>query len=635
MNLRKFTIRKLLYFSAAIILTSITIFTSIFFVQQNTSRHDKELLQSIERINQYNLKMQLAKDEFLFRDAYNSQLYQTNSSINSRKMDSLTTLTLQELKYLEQNFGNQQIAEIKKQITLYHQNFNSFKNLVITRGFKDYGLEGELRTKIHMVEKTVNLKADYRLMSNMLMLRRHEKDYIIRRDTSYLRKFSDAAKVALQYASNNYGGTKSEISQQLIDYSKLFQEYALIDEKIGRNDNLGALAELNNQSELYTQQLEQITKELATKILKNNFKAHLSMLLLIMAVSILVLLIFAKISRHITKTIKSIQSIIKKLGKGELPKPIAIIGNDEFSNMENSINDLSIALKNTRDFAIEVGNGNFYSEVNVFGNTGELGSRLLEMRKKLMEVAIQQENNIKENQRRSWLNENLAKTADLLRANNSDTTSICFEFIHHIIKATDALQGGVFLLTKSEEDGKEYLDLIASYAYDRRKYINKRFEKYEGIIGACLYEKDLVFITDIPKDYTHLTTGLGIANPSCIVVVPLLTDMDETIGVLEIASHKIIDDIQVEFLKKGCQNLASSLKFFNMISENEKIIAQMKLQTEELMSSEEELRQNMEELKATREDMERREEELLKEIRNLNHKIYSIDVEVDSRLVRN
>jgi hypothetical protein len=53
--------------------------------------------------------------------------------------------------------------------------------------------------------------------------------------------------------------------------------------------------------------------------------------------------------------------------------------------MEKSINDLSLALRNTRDFAIEVGNGNFYSEVNVFGNSGELGSSLLEMRQKLTE----------------------------------------------------------------------------------------------------------------------------------------------------------------------------------------------------------------------------------------------------------
>jgi hypothetical protein len=359
------------------------------------------------------------------------------------------------------------------------------------------------------------------------------------------------------------------------------------------------------------------------------------MLMLIITISTLVLLIFARISRHITKTIKAIQNTLKKLGKGELPQPIKVKGKDEFSSMEYSINDLTIALRNTRDFANEVGNGNFYSEVNVFGNTGELGSGLLEMRKKLMEVAIEQEKNIKENQLRSWLNESLAKASDLLRTSHTDMASLCFEFIRFSIKSTDALQGGIFLVNEDKEDGKEYLDLIASYAYDRRKYITKRYDKYEGLIGSCLYEKDIIFLTDIPKDYTHLTTGLGIGNPTCVVLVPLLTDMNEALGVMEIASPKILDDIQIEFLRKGCMNLASSIRFFDMIKENERIIEQMKLQTEELMSSEEELKQNMEELKATREDMERREQELLQEINELNHKMYSVDFEINRPLIRN
>lgn len=635
MNLRKYTIKKLLYFSAAIIMVSLIVFTSIFFVQQETSQHDKDLLLSLERLSHHRLEMQLAKDEFLFRDAYDGQLYQTGMSIHSIKMDSLFAQTQKELSFLENYFDANQIKNLKKEVALYQKSFNNFKELIITRGFKDYGLEGELRTKIHMVEKTVNLKMDYRLMSNMLMLRRHEKDYIIRRDTSYLQKFSEAVKTALQYATNNYGGVNSEVARQLIDYSKLFQEYSEIDAKIGLNDNQGARALLSNQSAEYYQHLQDISELLSAKIKRNSYRAYFNMLTLILGVSVLVLLIFTRISHHITQTIKSLQSTIKRLGKGELPEPIPIKGADEFSTMENSINELSLALRNTRDFAIEVGNGNFYSEVNVFGNTGELGSRLLEMRKKLMEVAIQQENNIKENQSRSWLNENLAKASELLRTNHADTAALCFEFVRFTIKATDALQGGIFLIAMDETENKEYLDLVASYAYDRRKYLTKRYDKYEGLLGSCLYEKDVVFLTDIPKDYTHITTGLGIANPTCIVMIPLLTEMSEVLGVMEIASHKVITDVQVEFLKKSGQNLASSIKLFDMINENEKMITEMKLKNEELQAGEEELKQNMEELKAIREDMERREQELLQEINELNYKSQTTDFGIKKILMNN
>lgn len=71
----------------------------------------------------------------------------------------------------------------------YKKNFNNLENLEITRGFRDYGLEGDLRNIIHQVEGNAVLNNDYRLLSGMLMLRRHEKDYMLRRDTLYVEKF--------------------------------------------------------------------------------------------------------------------------------------------------------------------------------------------------------------------------------------------------------------------------------------------------------------------------------------------------------------------------------------------------------------------------------------------------------------
>ncbi|HPM90586.1 MAG TPA: HAMP domain-containing protein, partial [Tenuifilaceae bacterium] len=393
---------------------------------------------------------------------------------------------------------------------------------------------------------------------------------------------------------------------------------------IGRTENEGATYQLQQQSALVIESIRNLYGELSENIKKKDREAYASMLMLLVIVSSLVLTLLTKISRHITKTIKSTLAVIKKLGKGELPPPLEVKGADEFSAMEKSINDLSLALRNTRDFAIEVGNGNFYSEVNVFGNSGELGSGLLEMRQKLTEVAVQQENSLKEKEQRSWLNECLAQVSELLRNFHSDTKELCFEFVRFAIKSTGSLQGGIYLLNsegESDSDENSYLELVASYAYDRRKYINKRFEKYEGVVGSCLYEKDVIYITDIPDSYTHITTGLGVSNPSCIVLTPLVTEKEEALGVMEISSYSPITDIQVEFMKQACRNLASSLILHKAIKANEQIIAQMKVKTEELLANEEELRQNMEELTAIREDMERREKDLNGQIAELKYKL--------------
>ena len=90
---------------------------------------------------------------------------------------------------------------------------------------------------------------------------------------------------------------------------------------------------------------------------------------------------------------------------------------------------------------------------------------------------------------------------------------------------------------------------------------------------------------------------------------------------MEISSYSPITDIQVEFMKQACRNLASSLVLHKAIKANEQIIAQMKVKTEELLANEEELRQNMEELTAIREDMERREKDLNGQIAELKYKL--------------
>ncbi|HRX30676.1 MAG: GAF domain-containing protein [Bacteroidales bacterium] len=630
MNLRKHSIGKILKFTAISIVTSISIFTAIIFIQEQNSKRDRDILIALEHLYQNNLLLQKTKEDFLYRDIHNEKLYKYGYDTATKLHDSIINATFKELTQLDKEYKTSQIQSIKNSVSSYNNHFNELKELAIKRGFKDFGLEGELRNQIHRVEATINKKIDYRLLSDMLMLRRHEKDYIIRRDTSYIVKFDKAYKEALSYSTLKYGGETGEIATLLKNYYKLFHTYTDIDKQIGLNEKQAQRAILNSVSQNLAVQIKGLKDSLAEKINSQGKKVYTTILILVFVISALLLFILTTISRHISKTVKSIQKTIKKLGAGELPPSIKISGKDEFSGIEKSINELSTALRNTRDFAIEVGNGNFYSEVNVFGNSGELGSRLLEMRKKLLEVAREQEQNLAENKRRNWLNENLAKMANLLRAQYAKTEDLCFDFIRYIIKTTDALQGGVYLIKTDQESNLPHIDLTTSFALDRRKYLQKRFDIHEGLVGACIYEKDIIFITDIPKDYTHITTGLGQANPSCILLAPLITDMNEVIGCIEVASYKLIEPIQVEFIRKTCINLASAIKFNEMLTFNENIIAEMQQKNNELQSSEEELKQNMEELKTIRDEMERREDDLNKQIIDLKQKLNFYSIHDDS-----
>lgn len=614
---------------------SLIVFTSIFFIQQQNAQHDREALLNLEHLHQNNISLQKTRDDFLFRDLQSSELYRNGYSRTTTQHDSLVRMIYKEMKELENRFGNNQTININTLISKYDRQFRDLKELVIQRGFRDFGLEGELRSKIHQVEENVNQLRDYRLMSHMLMLRRHEKDYIIRRDSSYIVKFEKEHAAAQAYVEERYSSRGSETDKLLNDYSKLFHAYTEIDRQIGLNENKGAQAKLKELSLELDRKINALRVELTQKLKTNSHRIYVTMLALILITSTLLLLILAKIGKHITKTLKSIQHTLKKMGKGEIPGIIKIIGKDEFSGIEQSINELSVALQNTRKFAEEVGNGNFYSEVNVFGNSGELGSKLLEMRQRLMKVAEERERNLRENEQRNWLNENLATMGEILRVKYENINELCFQFIRFTVKQTQALQGGVYLKKRDDVNGEEYIELTASYALDRRKYLNRTLDIHEGLPGACIYEKDIIFVTDIPKDYTHITTGLGHSNPSCLLLAPLVTDMKEILGCIEIASYLVFTPIQIEFVKKACISLASAIRFNEMIAFNERIIAEMKQKNMELLSSEEELKQNMEELKTIREDMERREQELSREIKELKQILKDYENEMLIRDLRN
>ncbi len=48
--------------------------------------------------------------------------------------------------------------------------------------------------------------------------------------------------------------------------------------------------------------------------------------------------------------------------------------------------------------------------------------------------------------------------------------------------------------------------------------MEKKVEWGEGLIGACALEKEPVYITDLPRDYITITSGLGDVTPDCLLL---------------------------------------------------------------------------------------------------------------------
>lgn len=248
---------------------------------------------------------------------------------------------------------------------------------------------------------------------------------------------------------------------------------------------------------------------------------------------------------------------------------ITMIGQVEFVGMMGSINDNNIRTP------------------LLFAN-----SKILELRNKEVE-------NI-------WIAKGVASISELKHKENN-TSDYTFQIISAIVKHLNAHQGCFFLRIENGDD--PYFEVSALYAYGKNKFIGKRVNPGDGLIGQAFYGKEIIYMTDIPKDYIKISSGIGEAIPRCVCIIPLLSD-GKIYGVIEIASFNELGASEMEYLKKIAENIGYRLSSIENANRTETLLEETQKMAQEVKSHEVELLQNMEELTATQEQMKRKQTEV-------------------------
>ncbi|MCX7637767.1 MAG: GAF domain-containing protein [Cyclobacteriaceae bacterium] len=281
---------------------------------------------------------------------------------------------------------------------------------------------------------------------------------------------------------------------------------------------------------------------------------------------------------------------------------------EEFSSSLKSEANRNEALTH---FIEAISSGNYNVELADI-NDAALTERLRAMRDKLRSAA-------EEEARRNRTATGLAQIGEILRSTNN-SSELYDRIIKFVVNFTQSNQGGLFLHRQDEEGKNQFLDLVAAYAFERKKFINKQIDVGQGLVGQCFLEAERIYLTKVPDDYVHITSGLGEANPNCILLVPLKSD-DRVMGVLELASFKNYDENEISLIEKFAQSIAATLATVQINENTRLLLERTQQQAEEMRAQEEEMRQNMEELAATQEEMARKEKEYIKRIQELEEQL--------------
>lgn len=275
--------------------------------------------------------------------------------------------------------------------------------------------------------------------------------------------------------------------------------------------------------------------------------------------------------------------------------------------------------KKAAGFVNEIAKGNYdieWTELNDSNkalNQDNLAGELIQMREQMKLMRADDE-------KRRWASEGIAQLSEILRIHQHNPPALSENTVRFLVKYIHAQQGSLFWAV--EEEGTRYLDMVACYAFERKKYLNKRINVGEGMIGQAYLEKRANVITRIPQGYINITSGLGDATPNCLAIVPMVYN-EQVEAVIEIASFKTFEPHQVEWLVKIGEIIASAMVSVKTTEKTQVLLEQFRQQTEQMKAQEEELRQNMEEMEATQEEMRRKELELERRQMLLNQQVAS------------
>lgn len=563
-SFRKIQNKILLSFLLMIVLAGI-IGIITFVYQRNISRYYayKDILDELRYLSEQADGLQ---KDIISIDARDEVFI---SSGKSRHINDLNKNIRDTRKVLENLKNNPITSEFKlnesiKKLSQLRDNYNLTLQLlqkkIRERGFKNYGLEGKMRQYAHFLEE-INI-------DNVLVLqmRRHEKDFFLRKDMDYKGKLHLTAEALKRKIIDSEidDSQKEKFTVYIEDYERLFDVIVNLEKEIGFDNKSGIRGQLSLTYEKIDAEVQNLYEVISFYIDGLIWQAQLIVIsaILIMLVTGLVFAIY--FSYSISRPIVVLDRVAKSVVKG-------LKGQETFLDKVNTDDEVGDLAKNFK----------------VMLNKLKSSIEEAEERNQQLQKFVSEEF------KRNWENEGLALFGEILKNNNDNLEVQAVEIISNLVKYTNSVQGGLFIVNDTDEN-RPFLELKAAYAYERRKFVQKTIEFGEGLLGSIWREGDTKLITDIPQDYLHITSGLGYTNPTSLLIVPIKTD-ERIEGIIEIASLKTYEPYQIEFIERLSRRIATNLAAVKANEKNIKLLHAAKDFSKQIEAKEAELQRKVQE----------------------------------------
>lgn len=608
----KIRVKLLAAFGSILLLSVLLIFFSISSINRILSF--KEINEEVDGLKLNLETLELSAREFL-HEGYKEEVFLKNDS--SKALGMFHDGYARSREIILRIEGAALSAE-DRQLTLgllatldsLAASFDQLVTLLKHRGFRDFGSEGALRTAIHKVENS-GFNID---KVAMLTLRRHEKDFFLRKDLRYLDEFNARITDFRKQLADD--PALADLIPFVDNYKAEFNNVVTIEKKIGLKNQDGIRGKLQTYFAQIRPRLDTFRARSKDNNEREIFRTRviLSILFIVqIAAGLIMAFVYASL---LTRAIKDIRDATQSLAAGVFPPKLAIKTTEEIGQTKMAFNQFVDRLKAATTFAQQMGAGAQEIQYDARYTDDVLAQSLVQARQKLTDAEARQS-------KINWSNEAVARFNDILQNEQDSIEVLGDKILGLLVKVLQANQAALYLVVRSKED--QFVERIATYAYEKKKFESHRLDIGDGLIGQCALEGSTIYLKEIPRDYVRITSGLGEATPRNVLIVPLKVRA-AVMGVIELASFRLFEPYQVEFIERIAENIATLLSNKQTAEDTKRLLAESQRRANELIQQEEEMRQNSEELQATQEEMARQRKVMEDRIRELERKVEAFEM---------
>ena len=195
-------------------------------------------------------------------------------------------------------------------------------------------------------------------------------------------------------------------------------------------------------------------------------------------------------------------------GQGNVPGA-AGTWRDLTDNVNRLAANLTTQLRAIADVATAVTKGDLTRAIQVEaqGEVAFVKDNINEMIRNLRDTTLR-------NEQQDWLKTNLTRFTRMLQGQR-DFLTVGKLILSELAPLVSAQQGAFYMVDNSNGDSE--LKLLASYAHEEGNGAKSRFRMGEGLVGQAALEKQRFLLTEVPRDYAKVSSGLGEFRPLNVV----------------------------------------------------------------------------------------------------------------------